>query len=39
VVNQLIPPDLRDVDNVIAAWFEVQTAIANGELEVDWYLA
>ena len=39
VVNQLIHPDLRDVDNIVETWFEVQNSIGSGELEVDWYLA
>jgi hypothetical protein len=39
IVNQLIPPDLRDVDNVVETWFEVQNSIGSGELEVDWFHA
>jgi hypothetical protein len=39
VVDYLIQPlDGRNVDAIVETWFEVQNEIAEGNLEVDWYL-
>jgi hypothetical protein len=38
IVSQLIHPEVCDLDNVVATFFEVQAQIAAGELDCDWHL-
>ena len=37
IVENFISADVDDVEKVVDAFFEVNTKIAEGELEPDWY--
>lgn len=39
VIEELVPLDLQDIENIVYTWFAVQESIAQGEVEVDWYLS
>jgi hypothetical protein len=37
LVERLYVPKMLELDTVVATWFAVQNAIAEGELPVDWF--